>query len=189
MSKGAVRLDRSFHLLCWEVTACMTDTADASPHLDWQHRLDDLRAAALGQLDGATDAAAFEQWRISHLGRRSPLAELLSGLGKMPPDDRRAVGAAANVLKKELEDAFAAREVVVRERELNAALEREQIDVTLPGRPPGVGALHIVTRTMLECVDILSSMGFQVTQTPEVETDYYNFESLNIPTWHPARDT
>jgi phenylalanyl-tRNA synthetase alpha chain len=166
----------------------MTDTADASPSLDWQQRLDDLRAAALRQLDGATDAAAFEQWRISHLGRRSPLAEMLSGLGKMPPEQRRDVGAAANVLKKQLEEAYSAREVVVRERELNEALEREQIDVTLPGRPRDVGRLHILTRTMLECVDILQSMGFQITQTPEVETDYYNFESLNIPHWHPARD-
>jgi phenylalanyl-tRNA synthetase alpha chain len=166
----------------------MTDTADAGPGQDWQRRLDELRATALQQLDGAADAAAFEQWRISHLGRRSPLSELLSGLGKLSPDERRTVGAAANVLKRELEQAFTARESVVRERELTHALEREQLDVTLPGRKPSVGALHIVTQTMLECVDILSSMGFQVTQTPEVETDYYNFESLNIPVWHPARD-
>jgi phenylalanyl-tRNA synthetase alpha chain len=166
----------------------MTDTADASPQVDWQQRLAELRAAALGQLDGAADAAALEQWRITHLGRRSPLAELLSGLGKLPPEERKSLGAAANILKRELEDAYTAREAVVRQRELSAALEREQIDVTLPGRLPGVGALHILTRTMLECVDILSSMGFQVTQTPEVETDYYNFESLNIPNWHPARD-
>src|SRR4051812_46694373 len=110
----------------------MTDTADASPGTDWQHRLAELRASALRQLDGAADAAAFEQWRIGHLGRRSPLAELLSGLGKMPPDDRKSVGAAANVLKRELEEAFSTREAVVRERELNEALEREQIDITLP---------------------------------------------------------
>ncbi|HEY3061086.1 MAG TPA: phenylalanine--tRNA ligase subunit alpha [Chloroflexota bacterium] len=167
----------------------MTDTADASPGLDWPHRLDELRAAALGQLDAAADAAAFEQWRISHLGRRSPLAELLSGLGKMAPETRREVGAAANVLKRELEEAFASREQVVRERELTQALEREQLDVTLPGRLPSAGALHVVTQTMVECVEILSSMGFQVTQTPEVETDYFNFESLNIPHWHPARDS
>src|SRR5919202_2066922 len=77
----------------------------------------------------------------------------------------------------------------MRKRELERSLERERIDVTLPGRPPSVGALHPITRTIAECVDILRGMGFLVTQTPEVETDYYNFESLNIPTWHPARDT
>lgn len=168
----------------------MTDTA-TSLGADWQRRLDDLRATALGQLDsvGATaDADALEQWRVTHLGRKSPLAELLSGLGKLAPDDRRQVGSAANVLKRELEAAFARTEQKVREQGLSVALEREQIDITLPGRQPTIGALHIITQTAVECIEILSSMGFQLTQTPEVETDYYNFESLNIPAWHPARD-
>jgi phenylalanyl-tRNA synthetase alpha chain len=165
----------------------MTDRA-ASLGADWQRRLDELRTSALGQLDGAADATALEQWRVTHLGRRSELAELLSGLGKLAPEERRVVGSAANVLKRELEEAFTSSEQVVRQRELGAALEREHIDVTLPGRTPSVGALHVITQTIVECVDILSSMGFQLTQTPEVETDYYNFESLNIPAWHPARD-
>ncbi|MDQ3811439.1 MAG: phenylalanine--tRNA ligase subunit alpha [Chloroflexota bacterium] len=150
--------------------------------------MDGLRNAAVAQLDAADDAASFEQWRVQHLGRKSPLADLLSGLGKLPPEERRVLGAAANTLKRELEQAFAARAVVVRERELNQALERERIDVSLPGREPPIGSLHIISQTMAECVSILSSMGFQITQTPEVETDYYCFESLNIPYWHPARD-
>jgi phenylalanyl-tRNA synthetase alpha chain len=165
----------------------MTDTA-ASLGADWQRRLDEVRTSALGQLDAASDAAALEQWRVTHLGRKSTLAELLSGLGKLPADDRRLVGGAANVLKHELEEAFTSTQQVVSQRELTQALEREHIDVSLPGRRPSVGALHVITQTIVECVDILSSMGFQVTQTPEAETDYYNFESLNIPAWHPARD-
>ena len=166
----------------------MTDT-DASPATDWQRRLDDLRSAALDELDRAGDAGTLEQWRITHLGRKSPLSDLLGGLGKLATDERKVVGSSANVVKRDLEQAFAGREGQVRQRELVAALERERIDITLPGRPPSVGALHPITQTIEECVEVLRGLGFQLTQTPEVETDYYNFESLNIPSWHPARDT
>jgi phenylalanyl-tRNA synthetase alpha chain len=166
----------------------MTDT-EASPAADWQRRLDELRSTAVGELDGAGDAAALEQWRVTHLGRKSALSDLLGGMGKLAPDERRIVGSGANLVKRDLEQAFSNRESIVRQRELLATLERERIDVTLPGRPPAVGALHPITQTIDECVSVLRSLGFQVTQTPEVETDYYNFESLNIPSWHPARDT
>ena len=165
----------------------MTHT-DAGPGTDWPRRLDELQSAALAELDRAVDAAALEQWRITHLGRKSALSDLLSGLGKLAPDERREVGSAANLIKRSLEQAFAERERAVRQRELAQALERERIDVTLPGRPPSVGALHPITQTIDECVEILRGMGFQLTQTPEVESDYYNFESLNMPYWHPARD-
>jgi phenylalanyl-tRNA synthetase alpha chain len=165
----------------------MTDT-DASPSTDWQNRLDQLQSVAVSELDQAVDAGALEQWRITHLGRKSALSELLGGMGRLAPEERRAVGSAANLIKRSLEQAFQEREGKVRQRELEQALEREHIDVTLPGRPPAIGALHPVTQTIEECVDILRGMGFQVTQTPEVESDYYNFESLNIPSWHPARD-
>jgi phenylalanyl-tRNA synthetase alpha chain len=165
----------------------MTDT-DASPATDWQRRLDDLRSAALDELDKAGDAGTLEQWRITHLGRKSALSDLLGGMGKLAADERKVVGAAANVTKRDLEQAFAGREGQIRQRELSAALERERIDITLPGRPPSVGALHPISQTIDECVEVLRGLGFQLTQTPEVETDYYNFESLNIPSWHPARD-
>ncbi|HEY1298195.1 MAG TPA: phenylalanine--tRNA ligase subunit alpha [Chloroflexota bacterium] len=165
----------------------MTHT-DASSGTDWRGQLDALQSTALRQLDVAVDATELEQWRTTHLGRKSALSDLMGGLGKLAPDDRRAVGSAANEVKHSLEQAFSTREATVRARELSLALERERIDVTLPGRPPSVGALHPITRTINECVEVLSGMGFQVTQTPELETDYYNFESLNIPAWHPARD-
>ena len=154
----------------------------------WQEQLESIEHAALAELEQAADAAALERWRTTHLGRRSPLSDLLGGLGRLPKEDRAAVGQAANRVKKALEDAHTGREATIRKRELGVALEREQVDVSLPGRWPGVGALHPISQTILECVDILKSMGFQVTQTPELETDYYNFEALNIPAWHPARD-
>ncbi len=166
----------------------MTHT-DARTATELQRRLDDLRSTAVEQLQTAGNAAALEQWRVAHLGRKSPLSDLLGGMGKLGPDEKRVVGSTANVIKRELELAFTQRERVIRHREVQQALERERIDVTLPGRPPSVGALHPITQTIDECVEILQSLGFQLTQTPEVETDYYNFEALNIPTWHPARDT
>jgi phenylalanyl-tRNA synthetase alpha chain len=165
----------------------MTET-DASPHTDWRARLDALQSAALRQLEDADQPAALEQWRITHLGRRSALSDLLGGLGQLAPEERREVGSAANQVKRTLEQAFSARDGAVREQERRAALQRERIDVSLPGRPPSIGALHPITQTIIECVEILRGLGFQVTQTPELETDYYNFESLNIPAWHPARD-
>jgi phenylalanyl-tRNA synthetase alpha chain len=165
----------------------MTDT-DAGPGIDWRTQLDELQSTALGQLDQAVDAAALEHWRIAHLGRKSALSEFMGGLGKLGSEDRRAVGSAANKVKRSLEHAFSAREEAVRAHELNQTLQHERIDVTLPGRPPSDGALHPIIRTINQCVQILSGMGFQVTQTPELETDYYNFESLNISAWHPARD-
>jgi phenylalanyl-tRNA synthetase alpha chain len=165
----------------------MTET-DASPATESRRRLEELRSTALNELDGVADAGALEQWRITHLGRKSALSDVLGGLGKLSPDERRAVGSAANDVKRALEQALTQREATVRRGELAQALERERIDVTLPGRPPGVGAMHPISQTIEECVEVLRGMGFQVTQTPEVETDYYNFESLNIPAWHPARD-
>jgi phenylalanyl-tRNA synthetase alpha chain len=165
----------------------MTET-NARTETDLRQRLDELQATALSQLEGAADAAALEQWRVAHLGRKSALSDVLSGMGKLSSEERREIGSVANSVKRSLEQAFAARETAIRQRELTQALEQERIDVTLPGRPPSLGAMHPITQTIDECVEILRSLGFLLTQTPEVETDYYNFEALNMPSWHPARD-
>ncbi len=165
----------------------MTDT-EASPAANWQRHLDELQSTAVSELDAAGDAAALEQWRVSHLGRKSALADLLGSMGKLAPDERKIVGSGANLVKRDLEQAFSERERIIRQRELLATLEGERIDVTLPGRPPSIGALHPISQTIDECVRIMRGMGFLVTRTPEVETDYYNFEALNMPSWHPARD-
>jgi phenylalanyl-tRNA synthetase alpha chain len=154
----------------------------------WQEDLEDIQHTALAELEQASDAGGLEHWRTVHLGRRSRLSELLGGLGKLPQAERAGVGQSANRVKKALEEAFNGREATIRKRDLGVALDRERLDVTLPGRWPGVGALHPISQTIVECIDILKSMGFQVTQTPELETDYYNFETLNMPAWHPARD-
>jgi phenylalanyl-tRNA synthetase alpha chain len=165
----------------------MTDT-DAGQGTDSLGQLDALKTTALAELEHADDGAGLEHWRITHLGRRSAMSDLMGSLGKLSPEGRRAVGSAANEVKRALEQAFAAREQVIRSGELALALDRERIDVTMPGRSPAIGKLHPITQTISQCVQILMGMGFQVTQTPELETDYFNFESLNIPVWHPARD-
>jgi len=147
-----------------------------------------LRDAALAQLDAIDDAETLERWRVGHLGRNSALNQILAGMGKRSADERRAIGTAVNDAKRALQAGFEARQGWLTARAREAAFVRERIDVTLPGRPPAIGRLHPVTQVIEECVRILQSMGFQVAQTPEVELDYYNFEVLNIPAEHPARD-
>lgn len=158
------------------------------PTSDWRTRLESLRDRALAELATARGSDALEEWRVSYLGRKGPLAEIMGLLASLPKDERAELGQSANVVKRALEERFGEASRVETERELAAALDRERVDVTLPGRAPSVGALHPITQTIIECVDILRGMGFQVTQTPEVELDRYNFEALNIPAWHPARD-
>ena len=151
-------------------------------------RIDEIRAEALKGLDSATDAEELEQWRVAYMGRRGRLTQVLRGLGSLSPDERRRVGAEANQLKGLLEDLIASRQQDLRAVALTDALEREQIDVTLPGWPVPRGGLHPTTRIVREICDVFVSMGFQVVEGPEVEWDRYNFEMLNIPRDHPARD-
>ncbi|MCS7001846.1 MAG: phenylalanine--tRNA ligase subunit alpha, partial [Dehalococcoidia bacterium] len=149
--------------------------------------------AALGDearrsLADATTPDALEAWRVRFLGRRGAIGELLRQVTTLPVAERPAFGAAANALKDELEAAFESRRAALDEERLAEALAREAIDVTLPGRPVPTGGLHPTSRMIREISDIFQSLGFDVVDGPEVEWDYYNFEALNIPPGHPARD-
>ncbi|MSQ10171.1 MAG: phenylalanine--tRNA ligase subunit alpha [Dehalococcoidia bacterium] len=142
---------------------------------------------ALRDLEAAADEPAVEAWRIAVLGRNGSLNALMSRIGAIPTDERRAFGAAANQMKQQMEAAFAERNEALR----RASLERETaqaIDVTLPGRPLAIGHYHPTTQIVREISGIFERMGFSVVEGPEVEWDYYNFEALNIPKDHPARD-
>ncbi len=150
--------------------------------------LDALRRSALAELAAAADSTALESWRISFLGRQGAVTQVLRSLGSLPQEERRSVGSAANALRDELETAYKAREGEVNEAAI-ADLEAGSFDVSLPGRRGLVGRLHPITQTMRDMLGELGAMGFQVTEGPEVETDYYNFEALRIPKYHPARDT
>jgi phenylalanyl-tRNA synthetase alpha chain len=148
----------------------------------------ELGAMARAEVDAASDDAALEAWRVTYLGRKGQLTLVLRGLGELPEDERRRVGAEANRLKGELEAALEAKRAALAERRQAAAAESGRLDVTLPGRPKRVGRLHPVTQTLREVLGIFTSMGFTVAEGPEVELDYYNFEALLLSRDHPARD-
>lgn len=154
-----------------------------------ERALADLQARASTELESVTATEQLEEWRTRYLGReRGELTGILKGLGKLPGDQRKVIGAAANQVKAELERLLEARSQELRAREQAEALERERLDVTLPGRPMPRGHVHPLTQTMRDIVRVMGLMGFQLFDGPEVETDYYNFQALNIPPDHPARD-
>jgi len=130
----------------------------------------------------------LRELRTKLLGKKSRLSHDLAGLSKLPPDQRRAEGERLNRRKRELEAAFDERERALAAGQLDTALERERVDVTLPGRPLRVGRHHPITATIRELTRVFTGMGFEAVEGPEVEWDYYNFEVLNIPRDHPARE-
>ncbi len=151
-------------------------------------QLEELRLKALQELASVKSSKGLESWRVSYLGRKSALTQALRSLASLPLEERKTVGARANEVKVNLENSFSQKEQAVRESQLISA-KKESIDFTLPGYPFPAGHLHPITQTIHEICDIFGSMGFQVVEGPDVEWDYYNFEALNIPAEHPARDT
>ncbi len=147
-----------------------------------------LKEEALGELAEASGAKEIEAWRIRYLGKKSRLNDILRGLSNLLLDERKEVGAGANRLKAELEKSLSQKEQALSRKQIESAGE-EYLDVSLPGRSLPVGRLHPVTQVIDEMSQIFISMGFQALEGPEVEWDYYNFEALNIPKEHPARDT
>jgi phenylalanyl-tRNA synthetase alpha chain len=147
-----------------------------------------LLAEARQAVGAADSAAALEQVRVRFLGRQGALTQLLRSLASLPAAERPRVGAAANEAKQLLEALIEERLEAARTAERRAARAREPVDLTLPGRRPAFGSTHPLTRVAEEIVSIFVGLGFSVVEGPEIETDYYNFEALNIPRDHPARD-
>jgi phenylalanyl-tRNA synthetase alpha chain len=156
----------------------------SEPGLD----LEQHQKQALEQISAAPDAAALEQLRIRFMGRKAPLSEELSRIGALPPDQRRDAGQRANAVKRAIQEALAQRGQELRAGALRADPERDAIDLTFPGIQPRRGHLHPVTLVMRDMEEIFRGLGYDVARGPEVETDYYSFEALNIPKGHPARD-
>jgi len=151
------------------------------------NQVEELASKALDELAKVTGVDQLEAWRISYLGRKGSLIQILRSLSSVPLEERRLVGARANQLKTSLEIAFDEKRSRL-EQDLTQSLAKETIDVTLPGQLVPLGRLHPTTQIVQEICDIFSSMGFQTVEGPEVEWDYYNFEALNMPADHPARD-
>ena len=150
-------------------------------------RLEALREEAHAGIAAASDAAALRDAEVRFLGRKGPLAAILSGLGALEPDERREVGKVANEVRATLEAAIADRRAALEAAVADRRLELERVDVTLPGRKPPLGRRHPITQVIDEIVDVFVGLGFQVADGPEVESDYYAFEALNMPPDHPAR--
>jgi phenylalanyl-tRNA synthetase alpha chain len=152
-------------------------------------QLDALRERALAELAPINTSAALEEWDVQYLGRnRGELKSLSSVMPKLTKEERPVVGQRMNAVKSVLERSLAEKREELKERELLLALESERIDVTLPGRNVPAGKMHPLSQVMLEVSEIFERMGFSIVQGPEVEADYYNFQALNIPADHPARD-
>jgi phenylalanyl-tRNA synthetase alpha chain len=149
--------------------------------------VDAIVRKAIAAFAAIDDPDQLEQAKARFLGRAGELTELLKGLAKLPPDERPAFGSRVNAAKQALETALRERREAIEQRKLETSLAREILDVTLPGRGLGTGGQHPVTRTMDRVEALFRSMGFEVADGPEIETDYYNFTALNQPENHPAR--
>lgn len=153
-----------------------------------KEKLTALQTEALEQIEQATSLADLEKVRVAYLGKKGPITEVLRGMGKLSPEERPVIGELANKVRGAIADAIEKEKATLEEAALNERLKTETIDVTLPGRPIQVGGPHLLTQLIEEIEDLFIGMGFEVREGPEVETDYYNFEALNIPKDHPARD-
>ncbi len=143
-----------------------------------------IRQNALSSINEASSLQDVEKIRIFNLGRKGKLTEILKGIGRLKEEERRIVGKTANEIKKEIEDAISAKEKELKDKDI----KREDIDITLPGRIPWIGRRHPITICADEICNIFTRIGYSLVEGPEIETEYYNFEALNIPEYHPARD-
>lgn len=153
-----------------------------------QDELTQLRDQALGEIEATTDLKALNQVRVNWLGKKGPLTEVLRGMKDLTPEERPVVGALANEVRDALTEAIETRQTSLEEAALNAQLAAETLDVTLPGRATVQGQPHVLQQIIESLEDQFLGMGYQVIEGPEVEQDKYNFEMMNLPKDHPARD-
>ena len=148
---------------------------------------DDLKSKYLAAIGAADGEARLEEVRLAALGKKGEISALMATLGKMDPEERKATGARLNLLRDEIDSALRAKKAALADAALDARLREEWLDVTLPGRPRRMGTIHPVSQVMDELTAIFADMGFSVAEGPQVESDWYNFDALNIPPEHPAR--
>jgi len=149
--------------------------------------MDDLKHQYLSQIANAADEAALEDVRIAALGKKGEISLKMRELGKMSPEERQTAGPALNALKDEINSALAARKMGLADAALEERLKSEWMDVTLPGRGRPAGTIHPISQVTEEVTAIFADMGFAVAEGPQIESDWYNFDALNIPGHHPAR--
>lgn len=153
-----------------------------------QEKLNSIKKEALEALSGLTTLQELEALRIKITGKKGQLTEVLRSMGSLAPEERPQAGQLVNRLRNELEELLSAKESELQEQFKKLRLEQEKLDVTIPGTPVPAGGLHPLNIVLEDLINIFMPMGFDVVDGPEVETDYYNFEALNLPQDHPARD-
>lgn len=153
-----------------------------------REKLEALQSEAIQKVDNASNAKELQDVRVAYLGKKGPITEVLRGMGKLSKEERPVIGELANKVREEIAQALDEKKTVFEKQAIEKKLAEETIDVTLPGRPAPTGGPHLLTSIVEEIEDIFIGMGFEVREGPEVETDYYNFEALNLPKGHPARD-
>ncbi|MDA8766573.1 phenylalanine--tRNA ligase subunit alpha [Planktomarina temperata] len=149
--------------------------------------MDDLREKYLALISAAADEAALEELRVQAVGKKGEISLQMRSLGKMSPEERQVAGPALNSLKDEVNSALTARKSSMADAALEERLKSEWLDVTLPGRQRPVGTIHPISQVWEEVTAIFADMGFSVAEGPQIETDWYNFDALNMPGHHPAR--
>ena len=149
--------------------------------------LDQMLSDARARIDSAADLAALDALRVELLGKSGSVTALLKTLGSLSPEERKVRGAEVNRVRDAISESLGARKAALDQVALAAKLERERIDISLPGRQVGLGGLHPITRALDRIVGIFERLGYTVADGPEIESDWYNFEALNFPPDHPAR--
>lgn len=147
-----------------------------------------LKEQAMAELEAVASLDALKDIRVKYLGKKGPMTEILRGMGKLPAEERPVIGQIVNEIKSALEEAINSKTEILEKQALADKLANDKVDITLPGRKATKGHLHPITLTMREIKKIFMRMGFDVMEGPEIENDYYNFEALNLPADHPARD-
>ena len=154
-----------------------------------KQKLEEIRANAARELAEASDSQALESLRVKYLGKKGEVTSILKQMGKLSPEERPVIGELANKVRAFIEDDLTKRAAELKAQATQKRLEEERLDVTLPGKHRELGVKHPLSIVLDEIKEIFVGMGFDIVEGPEVEYDYYNFEALNIPKDHPARDT
>ena len=153
-----------------------------------EQELQRIKEEALSAIKSASDEQALQDVRVKYLGKKGEVTALLKGLGKLSPEERPKMGALVNAVRQALEEEIDALKTSMEVAAMNARLEEEKIDITLPGRAPKTGHIHPLTTVNEMIEDFFMKMGYTVEEGPEIEQDHFNFECLNLPKDHPARD-
>lgn len=153
-----------------------------------KERLQELQQEAIAKVEAASALKELNDIRVAYLGKKGPITEVLRGMGKLSAEERPVMGALANEVREAIASKIEEKQTALEAAEVERKLASETIDVTLPGRPVKAGTHHPLTSVVEEVEDLFLGMGYEVAEGPEVEQDYYNFEALNLPKGHPARD-